>query len=126
PQLPLSIFQAGYSKAQELEADREGTRLAVISRYSPLGAVRLFGAFERMEQHRSDPAATPADEAARVALGTLSGYFQSHPYATERKAQIERMIASEGWGGKLQEKPLEMGGINASRPPGTAPMIGTH
>lgn len=125
-ELPLGIFRAGYSKDQELEADREGTRLAVMASYSPLGAVRLFEAFERMEQHRSEPPATPADEATRVALGTLSGYFQSHPYAAERKAQIERMIAGEGWGGKLQEKPLEMGGINAARPPGTAPMIGSR
>ncbi|MBI2678465.1 MAG: M48 family metalloprotease [Candidatus Koribacter versatilis] len=125
-ELPLSIFRAGYSKDQELEADREGTRLAVMAGYSPLGAVRLFEAFERMERHRSAPPATPADEATRIALGTLSGYFQSHPYAAERKAQIERMIASEGWGAKLQEKPLEMGGVNASRPPGTAPMIGNR
>src|SRR5204863_7757075 len=108
-----AVFQAGYSKDQELEADREGTRLAVLSGYSPLGAVRLFEAFERMEQHRSEPAPTPADEAARVALGTLSGYFQSHPYAAERKAQIERMIGSDEFGRKLEEKPLEMGGVNA-------------
>ncbi|MDP9268422.1 MAG: M48 family metalloprotease [Acidobacteriota bacterium] len=128
-QLPLAVFQAGYSKDQEFEADREGTRLAVLAGYSPLGAVRLFEAFERMEQtqqRRTHPAATPADEAARVALGTLSGYFRSHPYAAERAARIRRMIVTEHWEAKGQEKPLEMGGINAARPPGTAPMIGTH
>jgi len=125
-QLPLAIFQAGYSKDQELEADREGTRLAVLAGYSPLGAVRLFEAFERLEQRRSQPALTPGDEAARVALGTLAGYFQSHPYASERAAQIRRMIVTEHWEAKVQEKPLEMGGINAARPPGTAPMIGNR
>ena len=125
-QLPLAIFQAGYSKDQELEADREGTRLAVLAGYSPLGAIRLFEAFERMERPGSQPAATPQEEAARVALGTLSGYFQSHPYATERAAQIRRMIVTEHWEAKVQEKQLEMGGVNAARPPGTAPMIGTH
>ena len=125
-QLPLAIFQAGYSKDQEFEADREGTRLAVLAGYSPLGAIRLFEAFDRMEGRRSVPAVTPADEAARVALGTLSGYFRSHPYAKERAERIRRMIVSEHWEAKVQEKPLEMGGINASRPPGTAPMIGNR
>ena len=38
-QLPLAIFQAGYSKDQEFEADREGTRLAVMAGYSPLGEI---------------------------------------------------------------------------------------
>ena len=125
-QLPLEIFQAGYSKDQELEADREGTRLAVWAGYSPLGALRLFEAFQQLEQHRSTPAATPQEEAVRVAVGTLSGYFQSHPFAEERAEQIRRLIASEHWEARQQEKPLEMGGINAASPPGTAPMIGSH
>jgi predicted Zn-dependent protease len=124
--LPLEIFQAGYSKDQELEADREGTRLAVWAGYSPLGAVRLFEAFQAMEEHRSTPSTTPQEEAVRVAMGTLSGYFQSHPFAEERADQIRRMIASEHWEAKQQERPLEMGGINAASPPGTAPMIGSH
>jgi predicted Zn-dependent protease len=125
-EIPLSVFEAGYSKDQELEADREGTRLAVMAGYSPLGAVRLFEAFSRMEEHRNEPAATPQEEAARVTLGTLEGYFQSHPYAPERAAQIRKLIATEGWGNKLAEKPLQMGGVNEERPAGAAPMIGTH
>jgi beta-barrel assembly-enhancing protease len=32
--LPIDVFEAGYSKDQELEADREGTRLAVQAGYS--------------------------------------------------------------------------------------------
>lgn len=44
-QLPLELFEAGYSKEQELEADREGTRLAAAENYSPFGAITLF---ERM------------------------------------------------------------------------------
>ena len=32
--LPVEVFEAGYSKDQELEADREGTRLAVEAGYS--------------------------------------------------------------------------------------------
>lgn len=125
-EIPLSVFEAGYTKDQEFEADREGTRLAVMAGYSPLGALRLFEAFSKMEEHRNEPAATPQEEAARVALGTLSGYFQSHPYADERAAQIRKMIADEGWGNKVQERPLQLGGVNEDRPAGTAPMIGTH
>jgi tetratricopeptide (TPR) repeat protein len=32
-----------------------------------------------------------------VALQTLEGYFRSHPLPAERIAQVQRMIASEGW-----------------------------
>jgi len=35
-------MEAGYNKDEELEADREGMRLAVLSGYSPYGAVTLF------------------------------------------------------------------------------------
>ena len=35
--IPVEVFEAGYSKDEELEADREGTRLAVAAGYSPLG-----------------------------------------------------------------------------------------
>jgi beta-barrel assembly-enhancing protease len=37
--LPIAIFQAGYSKDQELEADREGTQLSVGAGYSASGAI---------------------------------------------------------------------------------------
>src|SRR5256884_9660442 len=50
--LPIEIFQAGYSKDQELEADREGTRLAVEAGYSANGAIRMFETFQRLyEEH---------------------------------------------------------------------------
>ncbi|HSE50255.1 MAG TPA: M48 family metallopeptidase [Terriglobales bacterium] len=125
-QIPVAIFQAGYTKEQEFEADREGTRLAVLAGYSPLGAVRLFEAFDRMQRRRTGPADTPQEEAARLALGTLSGYFQSHPFPDQRAAQIRRMIESEGWQAKTQEKPLAMGGLNAATPAGSSPMIGNR
>src|ERR1700757_4463246 len=35
--IPAEVFEAGYSKDQELEADREGTRLAVETGYSANG-----------------------------------------------------------------------------------------
>ena len=34
-QIPLEVWEAGYSKDEELEADREGLRLAVLGGYSP-------------------------------------------------------------------------------------------
>ena len=42
--VPMEVFEAGYSKDQEMEADREGTRLAVEAGYSPMGR---FGCLRR-------------------------------------------------------------------------------
>src|SRR6266853_810547 len=44
-QIPLDLWQAGYHKDEEFEADREGIYLAVRSGYSPYGA---FDTFERL------------------------------------------------------------------------------
>ena len=55
--LPVEIFIAGYSKDQEIEADRNGTALAVEAGYSPLGILQLFKEFARLEKKL---AATPA------------------------------------------------------------------
>lgn len=105
--LPISIFQAGYSKEQELEADRQGTLLMVRSGYTAEGAVRLFEAFERIDPRRVTRAANPVDESAHVAAGTLSDYFRSHPLPSERKRQVENMIVHERWPARL-EKPLRL------------------
>ena len=99
--IPVFVFEAGYSKDQELEADREGTRLAVEAGYSANGAIRLFEAFDRLyQQYRSGEqvrAKTPQEEVSRVTLDTIEGYFRSHPLPSERIAQIQKLIASEGW-----------------------------
>jgi predicted Zn-dependent protease len=98
--IPIVVFEAGYSKDQELEADREGTRLAVEAGYSPNGAIRMFETFERLYQQywaHQGRAATPADELSQVAEQTLEGYFRSHPLPAERMAQVRKMMASEGW-----------------------------
>jgi len=95
--LPIEIFQAGYSKDQELEADREGTRLAVEAGYSANGAIRMFEAFQRLYEEYHTRAKTPADELTQVAIDALEGYFRSHPLPAERIAQVNKMIASEGW-----------------------------
>ncbi|MBI1750207.1 MAG: M48 family metalloprotease [Acidobacteria bacterium] len=108
--LPLTIFQAGYSKTQELEADRVGTELAVRASYSPLGAVGLFEKFAALDRGESPRAGSPQAEVLRVTLGTLTGYFRSHPAPNERIAQIQRLIAEHNWEQLTREKTL------ASRP----------
>jgi beta-barrel assembly-enhancing protease len=95
--LPIELFEAGYSKDQELEADREGTRLAVESGYSANGAIRMFETFQRLYEEYHARIRTPQDELARVATETLEGYFRSHPLPSERIAQIQKMIASQNW-----------------------------
>jgi predicted Zn-dependent protease len=95
--LPIEVFEAGYSKDQELEADREGTRLSVQTGYSPTGAIRMFETFERLYREYHERPHTPQGELSQVAAGTLEGYFRTHPLASERIAQINNLIASEGW-----------------------------
>lgn len=95
--LPIAVFEAGYTKNQELEADREGTQLAFEAGYSATGAIRMFEAFQQTyEQYHSRPK-TPQQELTETARETLEGYFRSHPLPSERKAQIEKMIAQQGW-----------------------------
>jgi beta-barrel assembly-enhancing protease len=106
--VPLAVFEAGYSKDEELEADREGTRLAVAAGYSPLGALRMFQTFDRLYREYVIKAQTPQDEVADVALQTLEGYFRSHPLPSERIAQLQRMISAENWSGLTSERPLEI------------------
>ncbi len=106
--IPVEIFEAGYSKDQELEADREGTRLAVWAGYSPLGAIRMFEAFDRLYQEQISRAKTPQEEVSRLALETLTGYFRSHPRSSERIDQIHRMIVDQHWGNLNRERDLEV------------------
>jgi beta-barrel assembly-enhancing protease len=98
--LPVGVFIAGYSKEQELEADRYGTALAVASNYSPAGILQLLNEFDRLERKGATDAGSatsPVDEAAQVSVQTLEDYFRSHPRATERKQQIEALARSQHW-----------------------------
>ena len=99
--LPVEVFLAGYSKEQEMEADRDGTALAVKAGYSPLGILQLFGEFEKLEQKSGatgDKPATPVDEAAQVSLQTVEGYFRSHPPAAQREEQVRELMRAQHWG----------------------------
>jgi beta-barrel assembly-enhancing protease len=104
--LPVELFQAGYSKDQEMEADRDGTALAVMAGYSAQGAVRLFQTFERLGRQYVQKAESPQEELSQVAIETLTGYFRSHPLPQERERQIQQLIVSENWPFR-KERPLQ-------------------
>lgn len=105
--LPIEIFEIGYSKDQELEADREGTRLAVIAGYSPTGALRVMETFDRLYESHIRKARSPQEELGSLALETLTGYFRSHPPSAERAAQIRTLMAEEHWPARA-ERDLEV------------------
>jgi len=85
------VFEAGYTKDQELEADREGTKLSVAAGYSASGAIHMFQTFDRLEKQYRTRASTPGQELSRVALETLQGYFRSHPLPEQRISQLQQM-----------------------------------
>ena len=106
-QLPVELFQAGYGKEQELEADREGTHLAVMAGYSPQGALRMFETFERLDRQYVEKAESPDQELSQVAIQSIIGYFRSHPLPQERLRQVRNLIASEKWPPRA-ERPLRI------------------
>jgi predicted Zn-dependent protease len=91
--IPMSLWQAGYSKNQEFEADREGLRICVAAGYSPQGAVNLTQRLTKLRREYVMHAETPADELSQVAVDGLTGYFRSHPLPSERLQQINDVIA---------------------------------
>ncbi len=109
-EIPVEVFQAGYTKNQELEADREGTKLAVRAGYSYQGAVHLFEAFAAKQAQYERQTFEPDRKSLRREIGklaaqTLTGYFRSHPPAPERIREIREMAEREGWK-TLSERPL--------------------
>lgn len=107
--LPIALFEAGYTKDQEVEADTDGTRLAVWAGYSPQGAIHLFQAFAKLEPGDGRAAKNPPEEISRIAFQSLVEYFRSHPRAQDRIRNIQQLIATERWPPqaerKLQSKP---------------------
>jgi predicted Zn-dependent protease len=105
--MPVSVFKAGYSKELELEADREGARLAVEAGFSPQGAISLFEAMEkRYRDARQRRPNSPEEEAERVVFQTLGDYFRSHPPTDERIRALQAFTESQHWPAK-PEKPLD-------------------
>lgn len=108
--LPVEIFEAGYTKDQELEADREGVNLAVLAGYSPEGAIQVFAEFQKLEEemHRgAGKKTTPEGEISSATIQILTGYFRSHPPSADRIAKIRDLIAEKKWT-TGETKPLEV------------------
>ena len=60
-QIPIEVWQAGYSKEQKLEADSEGLRFAAAAGYSPQGAINLFERWAALHREYMTHASTPVD-----------------------------------------------------------------
>jgi beta-barrel assembly-enhancing protease len=107
-QIPLEVWEAGYNKDEELEADREGMSLAVLAGYSPYGAVSLFEKLGKLHREYIIHAESPEQELSELAIQGLQGYFRSHPLPSERLAQANSVIAQEGWQDRKTEKPFRV------------------
>jgi predicted Zn-dependent protease len=107
-QIPLQVWEAGYNKDEELEADREGIRLAVLGGYSPYGAVSMFERFRKLNNEYVIHAESPEEELSQLAIQSLQGYFRSHPLPSERLAQANRLIAQEGWQDRKALRPFRV------------------
>ncbi len=70
------LTDLGYTREDELEADREGARLMARAGLDPQGMVSMFGLFA-VEEGKEEQ---------------VPSYLRTHPYAAERRAQIERLI----------------------------------
>jgi predicted Zn-dependent protease len=107
-QFPLELWQAGYNKDEEFEADREGMLLAVQSGYSPYGAVDMFERFAKLCDEYVIHAQTPDQELTQLAIQSLNGYFRSHPLPSERLAQAKTLIAENHWEDRKTQKPFRV------------------
>lgn len=107
-QIPLEVWEAGYSKDEELEADREGLRLSVLGGYSPYGAVTLFQKLNELHAEYVIHAKSPEQELSELAIESIEGYFRSHPATSDRIAQVERVIAEEHWRDRTAQKPFRV------------------
>jgi beta-barrel assembly-enhancing protease len=107
-QLPLELWEAGYNKNEEFEADREGMRLSVQAGYSPYGAVAMFEKFAKLEREYVIHAENPEEELSQLAITSLEGYFRSHPLPSERIAQARTLIVQEHWQDLKAQKPFHV------------------
>jgi predicted Zn-dependent protease len=107
-QIPLEVWQAGYHKDEEFEADREGMFLAVRSGYSPYGAVDTFERFAKLHDEYVVHAQSPDQELTELAIQGLNGYFRSHPLPSERLAQAKSIIADQHWEDRQTQKPFRV------------------
>ena len=65
--IPMSLWQAGYTKDEEFEAEREGLRAAVVAGYSAQGAINLLENFARL--HLTGCERLPSTFSSTVMIG---------------------------------------------------------
>jgi predicted Zn-dependent protease len=94
-EIPISLWQAGYSKDEEMEADREGLRLSAAAGYSAKGAVEMLERWTKLRNEYVIHAETPTEELGQLAVDSLTGYFRSHPLPSERLARAKEVIAED-------------------------------
>jgi predicted Zn-dependent protease len=102
----VELFEAGYTKEQELEADRVGLGFAVASGYSTAGVLNLMDRFQRLEPAGNPKADSPITEIAEVPVSALGEYFRSHPPASERGAALRTEISRRGLDQSRPVRPL--------------------
>ena len=107
----VRLFQAGYTKEQELEADRVGLGFAVESGYSAAGGIAIMEHFAKIDPRTPRRARTPIDELAGLPIEALEEYFRSHPPEDERIAEMQKGIASQGWKAKQAVRPFGLRAI---------------
>jgi len=94
-QIPMSLWQIGYSKDEELEADREGLRLAAAAGYSAKGAINLLVRWTQLQREYAIHAKSPTEEMSQLAIDSLTGYFRTHPLTSARLGQANEVIAHD-------------------------------
>lgn len=107
-ELPISLWETGYHKDEELEADREGMFLAVQAGYSPYGTLKMMERFATLQREYVIHAQSPEEELSQLAIESLEGYFRTHPLPSERIAQANRIIAEQHWESRTEQKPFRL------------------
>jgi len=107
----VALFQAGYTKEKELEADRVGLEFAVAAHYSPGGAIDVMRRFAKLNPASGTQPSSPVEEMAGVPLQALREYFRSHPPEGERIAAFESETAAHRWNVKRDRQPLAIRAI---------------
>jgi predicted Zn-dependent protease len=110
-QFGVTLFQMGYTKEKEDEADRVGLGLTVAAGYSPAGAVEVMKRFDRMFGGQARTATSPVEELTGMPLRSLREYFRSHPPARERIATLEKEIQARGYNAAQAQRPLRVRAI---------------
>jgi beta-barrel assembly-enhancing protease len=102
------LYESGYSKEQEQEADRDGIGLAHDAGYSVKGAIDAMTRFEKIDREMHSNAGSPVEEFASIPFQSLEEYFRSHPPAAERRQALEQIIASRSWNASAPVRPYAL------------------